>query len=119
MPHPAETIASIPAPESQPKQRPTIRTVETLLFEGRIPFFLRRQITLSLYDERIQDTNTNDSAQTENEEDFGKFSVNPRRAVICSFPPIDGNPERRFRLSLEEAAHISSIQRKLTSLKKP
>ncbi len=117
MPHPAETIAPIPAPESRPKQRPTVRTVETLLFEGGIPFFLRGQITLSLYDERNQDTNTNDSGQTENEGDFGKFSVNPRRAVICSFPSIDGGPERRFRLSLEEAAHISSIQRELANQK--
>ncbi|MBP9716560.1 MAG: hypothetical protein KBD51_01315 [Candidatus Levybacteria bacterium] len=117
MPHPAETIASSPAPESQPKQRPTVRTVETLLYEGRTPFLMRSQITLSLYDEGSHDAKTNDSGISEDSVPVERTSLNPRRAVVCSFPSIDGNPERRFRLSLEEAAHISSIQRELTSLK--
>ena len=116
MPHPAETNASSPAPESQPKPRPIVRTVETLLYEGRTPFLMRSQVTLSLYDEGSHDTKTNDNGQAEEDATDEGFSKNPRRAVVCSFPSTGEAPERRFRLSLEEAAHISALQKELANL---
>lgn len=118
MSQPREAIASTPVPEIRPTWRPTVRAIERLILDGQTPFLMRRYITLSLYKEGSDGGKPNDdSGETQEQAVTERLTSTPRRAVICSFPERTGFTGRRFNLSLEEAAHISSFQQELANLR--